>query len=291
MQSRFSKSTTGGSDVPDFYHGNIPIIETDLAPTDLSHPKHARFGLVPRDYSIYPQTMFAQPDQMQVIPESEWDARYDEQEATQSSLEHIYLSGPNGDPAFVNLDQNGDGHCWCYSTGHSVMLDRLRRGLPLIRVNPHAIAAILRQLDGGWCGLSAKFVREHGIPEEGTGPGQWPKWSNKASNETPAVDAAMALRKIEEDWVDLTKQEYDQNLTRAQVATCGFSNIPTPSDFNWWSHSVCQVRWVRIEKGSWGPLILNSWLNWGRHGLGVLRGRQATCDGAVATRLTSASAT
>jgi len=47
---------------------------------------------------------------------------------------------------------------------------------------------------------------------------------------------------------------------------------------------VCQVRWVRIERGSWGPLILNSWKGWGRHGLAVLRGRQAVADGAIAIR-------
>jgi hypothetical protein len=275
--------------VADFYKGTIPILDSDGPTTDVTHPTGVKFGLVARDYAKYPATMFAQPSELQVIPESEWDARYDEQEATQSSLEHIYLSGPNGEPAFVNLDQDGDGHCWCYSTGHSIMLDRLRRNLPPVRLNPHCIAAIMKELQGGWCGASAKFARANGVAVEGNGPGQWPKWSNNTKYDTPECRAEMALYKIEEDWVDLTKQVYDQNLTRGQVATCGFTNTPVPSDFNFWSHSVCQVRWVRIEKGSWGPLILNSWLNWGRHGLGVLRGKQATCNGAVATRLTTAS--
>ena len=113
---------------------------------------------------------------MELIPESEWDARFDEQEATQSSLEHIYLNGPNGGPAFVNLDQNGDGYCWAYSTGHSIMIDRMKRNLPLVRLNPHATAAIIKngRDEGGWGGLSAKWGRENGYAEEGTGPGQWP---------------------------------------------------------------------------------------------------------------------
>ncbi len=274
----------------DFYKGSIPIIECDGPATDLSHPKNQARGMVPRDYSIYPQEMFAPPDQMQVIPKTEWDARYDEQEATQSSLEHIYLNGPNGGPMFVNLDQNGFPDCWAHSTAHSIMLDRIAQNLPILRLQAVAVATMLHQTSGGWCGLSAKFARENGYPVEGTGPGQWPHGTRNTKYDTPELRANMALHKIEEDWVDLTKQVYDQNLTSLQLATCGFNNIPSPSDFNWWGHSVCQVRWVRIEAGSWGPLILNSWLNWGRHGLGVLRGSQAIANGAVATRVTSASA-
>lgn len=272
-----------------FYKGNIPIIETDGPSTNLSHPTDVKFGMVPRDYNVDPEPMFAQPSEMEIIPQSEWDARFDEQEELQSSLEHIYLSGPNGGPAFVNLDQNGHGYCWAYSTGHSIMMDRLRRNLPLVRLNPHATAAIIKggRDEGGWCGLSAKFGRENGYAEEGPSTGQWPLHSRDLRNDTPELRAQMSLRKIEEEWTDLTKQVYDQNLTTAQVATCGFNNIAGPRDYKWWGHSVCGIRWVRIERGSWGQLILNSWKGWGRFGLGVLRGNKAICDGGLAIRLTS----
>jgi hypothetical protein len=273
----------------EFYHGNIPVIDTEQPETNLVRPKDANFGLVPRDYSVDPESMFSPPGDMVLIPESEWDARFDEQEKQQSSLEHIYLSGPNGTPAFTNLDQNGNGYCWSYSTGQSIMLDRLRRNLPVIRLNPHATAAIIKggRDEGGWCGQSAKFGREVGYAVEGTGPGQWPLHSRDLRYDTPQLRAEMAKCKIEEEWVDLTRREYDQNLTMAQVATCGFLNIPGPGDYNWWGHSVCRVRWVRLEPGAWGQLILNSWKGWGRHGLGVLRGNKAVCNGALAIRLTS----
>lgn len=276
----------------DFYKGVIPILDADNDGNDAFHPPGQAKGMVPRDYKQFPETMFAQPDEMQVVPKTEWDARYDEQEANQSSLEHIYLSGPNGTPKFVNLDQNGQGYCWAYSTGHSIMLDRLKQNLPMVRLNPHATAAIIKggRDEGGWCGLSAKWARDNGYAVEGTGPGEWPLHTMNLKYDTPELRAEMAKHKVTEDWVDLTKQVYDQSLTTTQLATCGFNNIPCPSDFNWWSHSVCQVRWVRIEKGSWGPLILNSWLNWGRYGLAVLRGSQAIANGAVATRVTTASA-
>ena len=273
-----------------FYKGSIPIIETDGETTNLSHPGGVAFGLVPRDYSTDPERMFAAPKEMKIIPESDWDAYYDEQEAMLSSLEHIYLSGPGGTPAFQNLDQNGDGYCWAYSTGQSIMLDRLKRNLPLVRLNPHATAAIIKKgrNEGGWCGQSGAFGAEHGYAIEGTGPGQWPLHSrNVQKYDTPELRAEMAKYRITEDWTDLTREVYDRNLTTAQVATCGLTNIPGPGDYNWWGHSVCRVRWVRIEPGSWGQLILNSWPNWGRHGLGVLRGSKAVPNGALAVRLTS----
>src|SRR6185503_1038042 len=205
MQSPFSASTTEVSNM-DFYKGVIPILEPHKsAHQDILNPKNQAKGLVPRDYSKYPETMFAPPDQIVLVPESEWDARYDEQEETQSSLEHIYLSGPNGGPAFVNLDQNGFPDCWCHSTAHSIMLDRLKQGLPYLQLNAVAVATMMKQTNGGWCGLSAKWARENGYPVVGTGPGQWP-YQTRNNHDTPELRANMALHKIEEDWVDLTSE-------------------------------------------------------------------------------------
>lgn len=273
----------------EFYKGQIPILDpVNVADRDTLH--QGVKGLVPRDYDQYPQEFFGAPDEMDVIPKAEWDARFDEQEAEQSSLEHLFLRG--GKPAFVNLDQNGDGYCWAYSVGHALMLTRLRDNLPLVRLNPHATAAIIKggADEGGWCGLSAKAAQSVGYAVEGTGPGQWPPHSRDLKYDRPALRAAMAKFKTTEEWRDLTKREWDQTMVAPQLATCGFMNVPAPSDFPWWGHSVCQVRWVRIEAGSWGPLILNSWLGWGRFGLAVLRGSQATAGGAVAIRASTPSA-
>lgn len=276
----------------DFYKRTIPILDMDQPATALSHPKWCRLGAVPRDYAESPESMFSSPTEMKLVPESEYDARYDEQEELCSSLEHIYLSGPNKTPRFVNLDQNGQGYCWMYSTGTAMMLDRLKQNLPMVRFNPHGPACIIKKGrdEGGWCGLGAEFARDVGMPSEGTGPGQWPKHGMSLRYDTPELRTAMALHRVTEDWVDLTRQVYSRQLTQQMLFTCGFNNIPCPSDFNWWAHSVCQVRKVRIERGSWGTLILNSWLNWGHYGLAVLRGSQAIANSAVAYRATTASA-
>lgn len=273
----------------DFYvskvAGPVPIIDCDGPSTDVMNPPGVSYGCMPRDYSKYPEAMFAQPDPAQMIDPSEWDARYDEQEALQDSLEHLYLAGPGGNPVFEFLDQNGFPDCWAHSTAHAMMCDRMKRQMPVLRLNAVAVATMLNETNGGWAGLSAKFARSDGYPEIGTASYQWP-YQSRRGKVTPELKSAMALNRITEDWVDLTKQVYDQNLTTKQLATYAFSNIACPSDFNWWGHSVCQIRWVRIEAGSWGPLILNSWKGWGRHGLGVLRGSKGIANGAVAIRLT-----
>ena len=272
----------------DYYKGSIPIIDLDSPEgRAYANPRRAKKGYVPRDYRKHPESMFAPPSEMPLIDKSEWDARYDEQEALQSSLEHVYLSGPGGKPAYELLDQNGHGYCWGYSTVQSMMILRLKENQPFVRLNPHSVCAIIKRGrdEGGWCGLSAEFLQQHGVASEE----HWPRHSRSLSNDTPACRANMALHKAAEDWVDLTRQVYDRNLTTLQVATCGFNAVPTAQDFNHWSHSVCGIRWVRIEAGSWGPLILNSWKGWGRYGLGVLRGSKATCDGAVALRVSTIS--
>ncbi len=272
----------------DFYKGSIPIIDTEAPDNDVLFPKDVSFGLVERDYDEFPEPMFAPPGDMALIPESEWDARYDEQEELKSSLEHLYLSGPNGTPAFRNLDQGSEGYCWIYSVGHSIMMDRLRRNIPLVRLNPHSAGAIIKKgrNEGGWCGEGAQFSTDVGMAPEGNGPNQWPAQSRSLKYDTPAMRAEMAKHRITESWMDLTRRVWDRNMTTAQVATCGFNNIPGPRDYNWWSHSVCGIRWVRISKGNWGQLILNSWLRFGRHGLAVLEGRKAICNGGLGIRLT-----
>ncbi len=271
------------------YKGKIPIIERDLnegfirgdAPTELG------FGCVPRDYDIDPPLMGDSPDAMKIVDPGDWDAKFDEDEANESSLEHLYLR--NGTPAFENLDQNGFPDCWTHSTAHAIMLDRLKQHLPVLRLNAVAVATMIGQLDGGWCGLSMKWARENGYPLAGTGPGQWPSLTRDKRYDTPELRANMKLHKAEEDWYDLGRREWDQKLARNQLVTCSFNNQPFPIDYNRYSHSMCGVRMVRIEAGAWFPLILNSWKGFGYHGLAVLAGTLP--DNAVALRASTASAT
>lgn len=261
--------------------------DPDLIFTPFIDGEQKRGGYVERDFKIYPADMFDPPSNIPLIPRSEWDARIEEINKTQSGLEHIRSIMANGSH-MPSLDQNGHGYCWAYSTGSCLMMVRARMNLPYVRLNPHSVAAIIKggADQGGWCGLSAKFLREHGIASEE----HWPKHSRSLANDTPACRANMALHKTTEEWVDLTRSVYDQNLTFDQVATCLLLNIPCAVDFNWWAHSVCAISLVRIEAGSYGLKILNSWTDgWGDKGTGILQGSRAIPNGALAIRSTTPS--
>lgn len=262
-----------------------PIID-DCVDHDLIYPVGVGRGYEPRNWDTHPQTMYAQPDEMGLIPESEWDARFEEQEKEQSSLEHMFFRDGSNKPAFINLDQNGHGYCWAYSVGSCMMMDRVKTNSPVPRLNPHSVAAIVKngRDEGGWCGLSQMTYESMGCAVEGTGPGQWPLHSRDLRHNTPDMREQAKKNRWAEGWVDLSKQVYDRNLTIRQLATALFNNQPCAVDFDWWGHSVCAIRWVRIEKGSWGPLILNSWFGWGRHGLGQLQGQKGVPMGAVSLR-------
>jgi hypothetical protein len=275
----------------------IPLIN-DETPNDELFNVKAPNGVIcgrgyeERDFNVHPHEMFKSPSEMSLISPSEYDARIDEQEKTKSSLEHIYLGGEGGKPRFRNLDQTDSNYCWSYSTGHTIMLARLRDNQPLIRLNPRASACIIQggRNEGGWCGLSAKWARENGYAEEGTGEGQWPFGSMDRRYDTPALRASMTKYKVTEDWVDMAQPVYGQNLTQQQIATCLLTNQPCALDFAWWSHSVCGLRLIRIEAGSYGWLILNSWYEgWGRYNLAVLQGSKTATMGAICNRVVTAS--
>ena len=243
-----------------------------------------RRGFTPRNRLFHDEPSFAPPSEIPLIPRSEWDARIKEQEERQSSLEHFFNKATNLPVKF--LHQNGHGYCWAYSTGNAVMMLRALNNQPYIRLNPHAVAAIIKKGrdQGGWCGLSAKFLREVGIPTEAF----WKVHSLNTSQDTPAMRANAALHKVTENWIDLTSAIYDQQLSTDQLASCLLQNIPCAVDYDEWGHSICAVRWVKIEKGSYGPRILNSWLGWGDNGFGDIQ-RSWTVDSAVALRVTGAS--
>lgn len=239
-------------------------------------------GMKPRDYRIHPADMFDPPSDLHLISESEYDSRIEEQERTQSSLQHLL--------GWEATDQDGDGYCWVYSTTGAVQALRTLMNAPWVRLNPHSLGAIIKRgrNEGGWCGLSAKGLREIGVASFAF----WKEHSRDLSQDNAACRANMALHKITEEWTDLTRDIYDQNLTLRQIDTCCLCNTPMAWDFNWWGHSVMGGRLVKVEAGSYGRCPRNSWgQQWGDKGWSVLRGSKAVPDGALAIRVTLPSVT
>lgn len=273
----------------DLYLGKIPIITGSLNQGFLRgepDPADIATGCVPRDYDVDPVELRDSPDAIRLYTDAECEAVYAEQQATQSSLLHQYLGDVN-DPtiAFAHLDQNGQGYCWAYSTAQAIMLDRMKRNLPPVRLSAHAVACKIKNFrdEGGWCGLSAKFAREKGYPTVDV----WPEKSMRRQYDTAETWQNAALHRVDEDWYDLGKKEWDQTLSKKQIKTLGLSNTPMMLDYNRYAHSMCGVCVVQFEPGAWGPVVLNSWQGFGYHGLAVLA--EIWPDNACAVRSTSPS--
>lgn len=240
-------------------------------------------GYVPRDFAVDPVEMFEPPSEMPLIPRSEWSERIKEMEATKSRLSDLRGSIPS-------LDQGSNGYCWAHSTAHCVILLRAVANLPYVPLSAYAVAAIIKRgaNEGGWCGLSAKFIREVGIPSQAL----WPQGNRNLSLDTAEMRANAALHKVTEEWVDLTRQVYDVELNFDQLMSCLFCRVPCAIDLNWWGHSVCAMDPVEVSPGAFGVRIWNSWGDsWGDRGTGVLQGQKAIPDSAIALRVTRASAT
>jgi hypothetical protein len=258
---------------------DILILDDDSS-NDLWYPEDKGRGLIEAPPG-FGREMAAPPAEMKIYQRSEWSDRIKEKNARKSWLKDIghYIE---------NINQGSVGYCWAHSNAHAVTFSRAVNNLPYLKLSAFMVAAIIKKGrdEGGWCGLSRKFMAEVGICTQDL----WPQGNRNTKLDTPQARENAGLHRITEDWVDLTKDVYDQNLTFDQVVTCVLDNIPVAVDFNHWSHSVCATGVVEVEPGSFALEIYNSWgSEWGQNGYGLLRGQKAIPDGATAIRVTVAS--
>lgn len=266
------------------------------------------------DPSQVVKTMFDPPSGMPLIPRAEVSGRLRDKIAEKSLNSDVHRAA-----GLEVLDQGQVGYCWAHSTTQAVMVSRALSNQPYVPLSAYAVAATIKKGadEGGWCGLSAQFIRDRGVPAQSV----WPQGNrNYRSYDKPEVWASAALHKITEEWTDLASQVYDQNLTFDQLVSGLLSNLVGPVDFNWWSHSVCgmdvvdgasQFGTYRLGSGKlpqlhefelhWGlnhPVtgglgirILNSWSKtWSDGGMGTLTGTRAVPNGALLLRSTTAAA-
>ena len=264
------------------------VIDDSTPFNHANDPAFAR-GYVPRDFAVDPPEMFDDPSRMPDMSLQEIADRIKEQNKEESSLRHIRRrSGPNGGH-IPSLDQNGQGFCWFYSNTMAVMMKRAAAGLPYVRLSAHSGACKIKNFrnEGGWCGLGAKFVREFGIVPTS----RWPEKSMNRQYDTEANWAEALNFRVTEDYVDLARPVYDQNLTKKQVLIQLCLNNPCAVDFDWWAHSVCGVQGSLLGNvanptiNDFGLIILNSWTDsYGDLGEAELRGNKSVPDGAVCAR-------
>jgi C1A family cysteine protease len=253
------------------------IIIDDSSPDQMLFPaEHPGFGLVPREFGDYPVDYLSPPTEIQLIPRSEWSDRIKEMERDKSRLSDL-----RGD--FKSYNQQSDGYCWAYSTTAATTLQRMVSGQRTVRLSAHSVATVIKngRNEGGWCGLSAKYIVENGVASESV----WPAARRDLSLNTERAKQSAKRYRITEGFYDFSRPLYDQRLTFDQVATCLLNRIPCAGDFNWWGHSVCLMDLVEVEPGSFGLRIWNSWGDsWSDRGMGILRGDRAIPNGAIAVR-------
>lgn len=222
------------------------------------------------------------PAEITLIPRSEWSDRIREKEKAGAQLSQILRR--SGIPS---TDQNGHGYCWAYSTVGCVQMIRCFNGQKHVPLNAHSVASIIKNGadQGGWCGLSCRFLNENGVAPMGNGPGEWPEHSRDFRRYRESCRESMSKYRLSEAYIDLARADYDQDMTFDQVASCLLANIPCALDFNWWGHSVMGVDLVEPESGSFGIRIRNSWTDrWGDKGFSVLTGSKRIPNNAVAIR-------
>lgn len=263
------------------------LIIDDVKNNDLLHPKGMGKGLVPRDYDKYPEEMFAPPDEIEIIPESEIEDRIREQQERKASAFYIWEKADNGKRP-PNLYQNGDPLCWAHSSTNAEMISRAIAHMPYIPLSAYAVAFMSNngRNTGGWCGQSAKLLAEVGAPSQEL----WPQQQYNGRLDTPEMRANAKLHRIVGEWRDLSRPVHGQRMAKAQLMTCLLNNQPCAMDDMEWAHSVCGVDLVIIERGSIGVRFLNSWgEGWGDNGYGVKRWENVASDGAIAIMSTTAS--
>jgi hypothetical protein len=261
-------------------------------------PEGLSTGLIPRDYQSFPRG--AHPSckaiDFPLLDMSQWPDIIRQKEADKSRLSDVRLAGNNGNP-IPSLDQNGDPYCWAHSSTSANTILRALAGLPYIPLSAYAVAATIKKgrKEGGWGAQSCDFIMEKGQPSQAL----WPQGDrNYAKYQSLQAVWENALQhKILEGFIDLAVPEYDRELSKQQVGTLLLSDVPVIVDYNWWSHSVLALDLLDLEPSRspndflrYGTRIWNSWNDsWSDRGMGVLKGKQAWPDGAVAPRATGLS--
>ncbi len=265
------------------HSGNAHLHQNYMGPDGKVRAK----GLIPRDFSKYPQGYLgklARPFDLPLIPETEWQGRLDAQKAAHAQLSDIRnVSGPNGSP-IPSRDQDGVGYCWCHSGTSAHLLVRAVMGEPYIDLSAFSVGCMIKnfQDEGGFGAEGVEFQGNKGIATSKF----WPQQSMDRANDNPATWADAAKHKYIE-WMDGADSG---DLVKQQLVTALLLNLPCIVDYDWWSHSVCGMNLESLN-----PFQIRIWNSWGdswsENGTGILEGDKALPNGFLADREKTVSCT
>lgn len=260
--------------MPEMLYG-IPILDNPRRAGELFLGGGGIMRMGFEENSYAPEMHATPPREMTVFSDDEIRERLKVQWENESGLIHLYLRSNVRD-----VNQGEWGYCWMAGVINALHLVRLRDGLPYVHLSLHAAAAKIKSYrdEGGWCGLAAKWVSENGVPPSTL----WPEGQVNRRFDTPATWDEAKKYAIQDMWYDLSRREWDQNLTLRHIRTQTLQNNPVPADFMAMYHTMCILQSVvHPTTGEILDCVMNSWKGWGNRGLAFLRGSWATPRSAV----------
>lgn len=282
------------SDRPAIYDRELVI--DDDTPLEVAAPADCCRGLVPRPAAFTSGAL--RPFDIPLIPRHEWPERIREMEAKKTRLSDIIRQGNAGRPIPSKQQNEGNGrwgYCWAYAVVGAVEALRAVMNQPYVPLSAFGVAYTIKngRDEGAWGALALDFALNRGIPPETV----WPNFSRQVNPNDPRVWQEAARFRVDSAWMDLSRPVWDRDLTFDQKATLLLNRIPVVDDFLWWGHAVYSCDLVDVDPrldlrdpNRWGVRIRNSWGDgWGDIGFGIVRGRRAIPDNAVAPRRVPAS--
>lgn len=239
------------------------------------------FGTLPRqiEYCASPElSEVAEP----MIPRTEWDARIEEAIATKSRLSDAFKL--YNQPV---LNQSSTNYCHSNSPVSALMLLRAISGQSFVSLSPGSVAGPITnyQNRGATIDSALKQITQHGAASTDFVPANQ---ISKSGWKPGAVENAKLHRVTE--WYDLGYRERGDDMF-LKAASLVLARIPVCVGYNWWGHAVTLLDLVRIERGVYGFLFLNSWgTTYGQGGFAVLQEGKGTPDAAYAPRAVSMAA-
>lgn len=233
-------------------------------------------GYRERDYVNFKLGHYAPTYRGKIYPRSQWDDLIKQQDDNHSSPWHTHTT-----QKVPVLNQSNWGYCWCFGTVAGVMNRYAAQGLtptPHLSAMGPALQGKRGRNEGGWAGEAIRYIGEYGIPTVQT----WPETAaNLSLAREPAVVADAARHGLVE-FEELRSQQFDAAMSCLLDPR---DPCPVTLGLMWWGHLVCGLRAVKIDRNTYGIVIVNSWTaRWGDNGYGVLVESKATAHEQVAIR-------
>ncbi len=252
------------------------LVIDDCTPDRILFPIGSSPGLVlPRerldtDGYMYQGLATAFPQEL-LIPEADWQGIIEEQDATESSLNHQIKRW-----GLPHKMQAKTLYCWGNATVHAVEIVRVVQNQEMVILSPASVCAQIKGYRnvGGWGKEALEWIVKYGAyPVD-----LWPANAIEKRYKTAEGDLAAARYQVTEWW-----ELRPRNMK--EVVSCLLHRIPVSVGYDWWRHQVCAVG-VVWKDGRIALLIRNSWPN---QDYTILQGNRMVPDDAVAPRVAIAA--